>query len=197
MKKVVLMLVAVTLATGAFAQVTGGVKAGLNLANLSGDIEDTDMRPSFHVGGYVNYAFSEALSLQPELLFNSVGAKSSYDDPDFGEVTETLKFTYLSIPVNLQYSFGAINVHTGPQFGFLMGAKYQVEADGVDEEEDIKDGLKGLDLGWNIGLGASFGKLNATARYNIGLSNISDSDEGELKNNVIQISLGYTLFGGE
>lgn len=199
MKKLVLMLAVVAgSVTFASAQISVGVKAGLNLANVGGDdVEDTDMRPSFHVGGYLNYAFSDALSLQPELLFNSVGAKSSYTDPDFGDVDETLKLSYISIPVNLQYSFGVVNIHTGPQFSFLMSAKSKYEADGVDEDVDVKDGFKGLDLGWGIGLGANFGKLNATARYTLGLSNIADVEDADVKNNVIQISLGYRLFGGE
>ncbi len=198
MKKLVLMLTVIAGSVSfANAQVSVGVKAGLNLANLGGDVEDTDMRPSFHVGGYLNYALSEALSLQPELLFNSVGAKSSYDDPDFGSVDETIKLSYISIPVNLQYSFGVVNIHTGPQFSFLLSAKDEYEADGASDEVDIKDSMKGLDLGWGIGLGANFGKLNATARYTLGLSNIADSDDADIKNNVIQISLGYRLFGGE
>lgn len=175
-----------------------GAKAGLNLANLTGDdVEDTDMRLSFHAGGYLNLAFSESLSLQPELLYNSVGAKSSYDDPDFGEVDETLKLDYLSLPVNLMYSFGNFNVHAGPQLNFLLAAEQKLEAGGEEVEFDVKDGLKGSDIGFNIGLGANFGKLNATARYCLGLTNIADDDDGDLKNGVIQLSLGYRLFGGE
>jgi len=40
--------------------------------------------------------------------------------------------------------------------------------------------------------------LVASARYNLGLSNTLDSeddDDGKVTNNVIQISLGYKLFG--
>jgi hypothetical protein len=199
MKKLVLSLAIVAAAFSyASAQgISGGVKAGLNLANLGGDdVEDVDIRPSFHVGGYVNIGFTEKLSLQPELLFNSVGAKSSYEDSGF-KVEETLKLSYISVPVNLVYSFGAINIHAGPQFGFLMSAKSEVEVDGESDEEDVKDSFKGLDLGFGVGLGANFGKFNASARYTLGLSNIVDADDADVKNNVIQLSVGYRLFGGE
>jgi hypothetical protein len=188
--------VVVFFAASAMAQVSVGVKAGLNLANVTGDdVDDSDMRMSLHLGGYLNYAFSESLSIQPELLYSSMGAKSSYDD--FGvDIEETTKLNYISVPVMVVYSFGNINVQAGPQIGFLASAKSKVEVDGDSEEEDIKDFFKGTDFGFNLGLGANFGKLNASARYCLGLSNIVDADEADVKNAVIQISVGYRLFGG-
>ncbi|RAV98126.1 porin family protein [Pseudochryseolinea flava] len=203
MKKVLLTLSIVAAAfTYASAQgLSGGLKAGLNLANFGGDdVEDAEIRPSFHVGGYLNLAFSDALSLQPELLFNSVGTKGSYEDEILGvpvEVEETVKLSYISIPINLVYSFGPVNIHAGPQFGFLLSAKSEYEINGSSDEEDVKEAYKGMDIGVGVGLGAHFGKLNATARYNLGLSSIADDDDADVKSNVIQISLGYRLFGGE
>lgn len=182
-------------AAGAFAQLSGGVKAGLNLANLGGDdVEDAKIRPSIHIGGYVNYAFSETFSIQPELLYNSVGAKGT-QETDFGDADITMKLNYISVPVMLVYSFGNFNVQAGPQIGFLAAAKTKIEFGGEDEEIDVKDDLKGTDFGLNIGLGAEFGKLNATARYSLGLTSIGDYDDSDIKNNVIQISIGYKLFG--
>jgi hypothetical protein len=97
----------------------------------------------------------------------------------------------------LIYSFGNFNIQAGPQLSFLASAKYKYDFDGDSGTEDIKEFFKGTDFGANLGVGANFGKVNASVRYSIGLANIADSDEGELKNNVIQLSLGYTLFGGE
>jgi hypothetical protein len=69
------------------------------------------------------------------------------------------------------------------------------------EDEDIKDGLKGLDLGAGVGVGVDLPMgLNFTARYVIGLSNIADDVDGtdvEVKNNVIQFSVGYRIVGGD
>lgn len=180
------------LATGAFAQgISGGVKAGLNLANVKGDdVEDTDMRIAFHFGGFLNFGLSDALSVQPELLYNSVGAKMSDDDGDF-----VYKLNYISIPVNLIYSFGNFNIQAGPQFGFLASAKGKATYDGESEEVDMKDFYKSTDIGVNIGLGAAFGKAHVSARYGIGLANIADFEEADVKNSVIQLSLGYKLFG--
>ena len=193
MKRIFLAVSMVTLfAAGAAAQgISGGLKAGLNLANMNGDdVEDTDMKIGYHFGGYAKISFTEAFSVQPELLYNAVGAKSSEGDFD-----ANYKFNYVSVPVMLGYSFGKISIQAGPQIGFLTSAKLKVEGGGDSEEVDLKDDLKGTDFGVNVGLGADFGKLNAAARYCIGLSNIVDSDDADVKNGVIQLSLGYKLFG--
>ena len=199
MKKLFLTVAAVAICTATlFAQISVGAKAGVNLANVIGDVDNTDMKVGFHVGGYVNVAFSDALSLQPELLFNSVGYKYTVSN-GFDEADVTSNLNYISIPVSLMYSFGPVNLHAGPQLGFLMSAKTKSDFDGFDDQ-DLKDDLKSTDLGFNVGAGVKFGNLNVTARYTIGLSNIADGDDADdidVKNGVIQLSLGYKLFGGE
>jgi hypothetical protein len=97
--------------------------------------------------------------------------------------------SYVTIPVMVKlYLLAGLNIQAGPQFGLLTKAEY----DGVD----IKDELKGSDISANIGLGwdLPFG-LTVDARYNLGLSDISDNPGfGELKSRVIQISVGYKIF---
>jgi hypothetical protein len=77
------------------------------------------------------------------------------------------------------------------QIGVLTSAKIKFD----DDEEDIKEAFKSTDLAFNLGLGADFGLLNVTARYCIGISNISDDEDFDIKNSVIQLSLGIKLFG--
>jgi hypothetical protein len=181
-------LVAIT----ASAQLSGGIKAGLNLANQSGDdVSDNSMRTAFHAGVYATFNLSDKIALQPELLYNSTGAKY-----DFGEDID-LVTDYISVPIMLLYNVNeTINLQVGPQISFLTKGEF---TDG-DTSVDIKDQLKGTDFGLNFGVGANFGKLNATARYCLGLGTIAEEVDGEsvdIKNSVIQISLGYRLFGGE
>jgi hypothetical protein len=171
--------------SSAFGQdISGGAKAGFNFANMTGDIDDVAMKVSFHLGGYANIGVTDVLSVQPELLFNAVGAKEDGGDGK-------LNVSYVSIPVMVLYSFGVVNVQAGPQLGFLISAKEKYD----DEEDDIKDMFKGTDFGFNLGLGADFGQFNASARYCIGLSNIADDDDFDVKNSVIQLSVGVKLFG--
>lgn len=104
--------------------------------------------------------------------------------------------TYLTVPVMVRYNPVKIfNIHAGPQFGFLMSAKQKFDGD----SQDIKDSMKGLDLGLGIGAGVDLPMgLGLSARYVLGLSNIAeeaDGAEGTLKNNVVQLSVSYKLFG--
>jgi hypothetical protein len=180
MKKVLLTVFAACLVFAASAQFKGGIKAGANLANLGGDVDDTDMLFAFHIGAYGQFALSDALTLQPELLYYGAGAASSEDGGD------DLKINYISIPVMFKYNIGeTLNIQAGPQLGILAGT----------DPSELKDALKGTDFGLNFGLGAAFGKFSVDGRYSLGLANIYDGDDFEIKNNVFQISLGYQLFG--
>lgn len=198
MKKLILLLVVIGFTTaGAFAQgVSGGIKAGLNLADQKisgGGISiDTKMKVGFHFGAYATIMFSDKLGIQPEALYSTQGSKVEFDgaDGDFN-------FSYLNVPVLLRYNINdLVHLHAGPQFGFLLKA----EADSDGDTEDIKDSFKGSDLGLAFGGGVDLPMgLGFGIRYTAGLSQISeDEDEnGEWKNNNIQLYVSYKLFGAK
>src|SRR5690606_29570118 len=137
MKKSVLLFVAVVAFSAAsYAQgVSFGVKAGVNIANQKYSVDGFSMSPDaligLHVGGFVTAMFSEQIGLQPELLFNAVGSSIDFG----GDEAIKQKLSYISVPVLLRYQpIEILNIHAGPQFGFLMGAKV--------EDEDVKDAYK-------------------------------------------------------
>ena len=188
MKKILLSLAIVAFSSAAFAQLSGGIRAGLNFANAKTtvdafDYDDSgDMKAGLQIGVYLVGNLSDKIAIQPELVYSSMGSKSD----DIGDYD----FSYISIPIFLRYNINEmINIHVGPQFGILAGADW--------DGEDIKDDMKGLDTGLALGVGLDFGKFNAGARYYAGLANISDVDGYEVKNNAIQLVVGYRLFGGE
>ncbi|CAM1354821.1 porin family protein [Tenacibaculum insulae] len=196
MKKVLLSIAMVAVGFTVNAQeVTFGAKAGLNIANVSGDnVENNDARTSFHVGGVAEIEISDKFSIQPELLYSEQGFKVESEQMGFN-VEETLKLSYLNIPVIAKYYVAeGFSLEAGPQIGFLMSAKAKVEAAGQSAEEDVKDDLKSIDFGLNFGAGYKLDNgLNFSARYNLGLSNISEDDDNEVKNGVFQISVGYSF----
>src|SRR5690606_14285136 len=67
-----------------------GAKAGLNLANMSGDVEDNSIKLGLHIGGMAEIKISETFAVQPELLYSAQGAKFS---------DGTLALNYLVLPV--------------------------------------------------------------------------------------------------
>lgn len=67
-----------------------GVKAGLNLASVTGDFtDDFDGRASLHFGVVAEFKISDVFSFQPELIYSSQGAKNT-DFYDSNEYTENV-----------------------------------------------------------------------------------------------------------
>ena len=63
MKKLVLLVACAFVAAGAFAQPKLGIKAGLNLADIS-NVEDSKMKPSFYAGAFVDFQISDCSNHQ-------------------------------------------------------------------------------------------------------------------------------------
>ena len=76
MKKILLTAAAVFALSYANAQdVKFGAKAGLNLSNFTGDVENTSTKVGFQVGGFAEIKISEKFAVQPELLYSLQGTK--------------------------------------------------------------------------------------------------------------------------
>jgi opacity protein-like surface antigen len=181
MKK--LLVSAILLATGFVnaQDVKFGVKLGLNIANISGDIEDNKSLFGANLGGFAEIKLSDKLAFQPELLFSMQGSK--YEDI-------ATKLNYINIPLLAKYNLNEkFSVLAGPQIGFLMSAKLKDSTKSVD----IKEGFNTTDFGLNVGAGYNVTEnILVDARYNFGLSNIlKDADGFSQKNSVFQLSIGY------
>ena len=158
-----------------------GAKAGINFANFTGDLTENKVLTGFHIGAFVELELSEALILQPELLFSTQGTKFEESGVSFD-----FNANYVILPVMFKYAVAeGFNLEAGPQIGFLLSAEIA--------DEDIKDEMESIDFGMNVGASYDFSeKLFAQARYNIGLSNIAkDSGDEKIQNSVISVSLGY------
>lgn len=178
------------IAVGANAQgISGGLKLGMNLANQTVSVEGFTASPSFrtsiHAGGYLTAMLSEKFGVQPEILYSGQGYKQN---------EQTLKVNYITVPVLLRLNFTPLfSIHAGPQIGILASAKSEFQG----ETEDVKDALKGTDIGIAAGLGVDLPMgLNFGFRFVKGMTNIvDDSDDMKYKNYNLQFSVGYKLFG--
>jgi hypothetical protein len=188
MKKIILTAAAVFAFGFANAQdVKFGVKGGLNVANFSGDIEDSSALTGFHVGGFAEIKISEKFAIQPELLFSAQGA-----DGDGGNFS----LSYINVPVMAKfYVADKFNLEAGPQIGFLTSAKVKTQGMSIDAKELFNS----TDFGMNFGAGYDFTEnLSVGARYNVGISKLfSEEFENALgsdvtvHNSVFSVSLGY------
>lgn len=196
MKKIILTAVAVCAFSFAYAQETKfGAKVALNIASLTGDVENPSSLVGFQIGGFAEFKISEKFAIQPELMYSAQGGKESYNEEGVG-VELISKLGYINIPIMAKYYVAkSFSLEAGPQIGFLTSAKGELKAEGESIEVDIKDSVESIDFGLNLGAGYDFTeKLSAGLRYNFGLSNIAKTEAGdnyEVKNSVFSISLGY------
>ena len=166
-----------------------GIKGGLNVTSFAGgNYYDAKSLVGFQVGGFAEIKIIERLSIQPEVLFSTQGAK--FDGGSLGDFDD--KLNYINIPVLAKfYITKQFTVEGGPQLGFLVSAK----SDG----EDSKDNFKSVDTGFNFGAGYNFtDNVSVNLRYTVGLSNIADynTDTAQQyydspKNSVLALTLGY------
>ena len=201
MKKFMLVLMAVAMtifvASPLFAEgMTFGVKGGLNLANVIGDdVKESSMKIGAVGGVFMCYDITEIFALQPELLFTMKGAKD-----DSAGVELSWKVNYIEIPVLFRVNLpteGKIKpmLYAGPALGILMSAK--------EEDEDVKDFMKTVDIGVLAGAGVAYqlekGSISFEARYEVGMTTVMDltdeeldgGDQPDIKNSVISFMVGY------
>ncbi len=185
------------------AQVKFGVKAGLNVNNVSlknvGDNIDEKNRNGFFAG----------LTADVTIPLVGLGADVSllYDNRCMGIETEDGRSNktlhYISLPINAKYTIGfsslaSVYVATGPQFSWNVGDRHWGEWTDTDNFA-----LNKSLFSWNVGLGATVLKhFRVGYNYNIGLGNTGkvtildtagNAVKGKLKNNAHQISLTYLL----
>lgn len=156
-----------------------GVKAGLNLATVTGS--GGEMKPGFSGGFLAHVHVTPAFSLQPELIYSNQGTK--YNDND------KLRLNYINLPVLLQYNFdNGFRLQGGPQVGFLLDAKRKVN----DVEIDQSDSYKSIDF--SIPLGVSYlgySGFGFDGRYNLGISKLLKNSSANVRNSVLHFGLFY------
>ena len=203
MKKIILTAVAVFAFGFTYAQKAEfGIKGGLNIANqnFSGDgAPSPSSLIGFHVGGFVEIKIADKFSIQPELLYSTQGSKFDMivdiDGTDYN-TENTIKLAYINIPVMFKYyATEKFSLEAGPQIGFLVDSKLEVNVLGQSVTQDGKDLFESVDFGLNLGAGYDITKnISVGVRYNLGLANVAKTEDGSndtIKNSVFSLSVGY------
>lgn len=196
---VVIAVLTAAFANDANAQMRAGVKGGLNVSNLYlDDVDDENARYGFNVGVYGQVFSTDVFAIQPELLFSTKGTRAEYG----GLIDQTVKFNlnYLDLPVLAVFKLGdAAEIHAGPYVSYLLGSNISYSGDlGNGSDEIDRDHLRPFDFGLAAGFGMNFGPMQVGARYNLGLTEIADSDIarqllGNSKNSVAQLYLAFNF----
>lgn len=200
MRLVTAILVGVCLSGGSAAaqDVSGGVKGGVNFANLKfdGDLADInlDNRIGLVAGAFVTWPVTPRFDVQPEALISLKGA--SFDEAG---VEGDIEITYLEIPVLFRFRSPAspntsIQLFAGPSLAFKLNAETTGEFLGISSDQDIDDDVEGFDFGVVIGAGLEAGHVTLDGRYTWGLSSINadpESQDVKVKNRVFSILAGF------
>ncbi len=197
MKKITLLLFALALTTSALvAQVRFGIQAGPAFSTMtakSDDIKISYNKTGFTAGVLAELPISESgIVFRPALNFVQKGG-------ELGEAS--INLNYLELPLDFVYKLqagpGKLFVGVGPSFAFGISGKTKSGGDSEDIEFGSGDDeIKPLDLGGNFLAGYELSNgLFLSLNYNLGLSNISNSEDGKINNNYFGIRLGF-LFGG-
>lgn len=187
--KTCLVAIALLIGVNTYAQdqpITFGVKAGVNLSNLSGDVDGTDAKIGFNAGVTLDYGFTPDVYLLTGLQLTTKGFKAGSGDNKF-----TSNLMYLQLPVHVGYKLTVaeatkIVFHAGPYAAYGIGGK----TEGVKSFQD--GAYKKFDFGVGLGVGAEFGKIGVDLGYDFGLANIVDTEgDGKVRNMNAYLTLGY------
>ncbi len=163
-----------------------GFKAGLNYANVTGDLEDTDARVRMHLGAVIEFPVTQRFYIQAEVLYSAQG----YTIDEAG-VENEISLNYLALPIIGKY-------YVTPRFSLETGLRLanlaSVSGSAEDTPDDIFDSFNAFDFGWIAGAGykAESG-LFFQLHYNFGLSDINNIDGSDItiNNSIAQLSVGY------
>ncbi|MDY3318497.1 porin family protein [Riemerella anatipestifer] len=201
MKKLFLGL-AVVAGSFAFGQ-QFGAKAGLNVSSISKEgYDDTKAKVGYYAGVFLNAPVSESFSIQPEVLYNNLGSKTTETISSLKRERK-LNLDYISVPVMFQYkATPEFYLEAGPEFSFLVGANSKTSYEtplgsGKIPAELNKDNYNGFNFGMGLGLGFDITpNIGVNARYVAGFTDInkngtiSVSNNATNKNNTFQVGLG-------
>ena len=176
MKKYLLALVLMSLTSiGISQEIRYGVRGALNISNLDFDPDPTftnQHRNGFAFGGFVDFGFTDKVSLLTELQWSAEGGKE-----------ETLRADYIKLPILLRIALSdRFTVGVGPQ-------------PAIKTWKD-KDGFSTIAVSGVAGIEYMItDELFVDTRLSYGFTNILDKDltDVKAKNHVIQVGFGIKL----
>ena len=202
------------------AQVTYGVRSGVNYATWKGDdiqiiqdlVDKTDGYivtkgiTGLHIGGYVNIPLSETFAFEPGLEYSKKGysLKGDFQIPVLKylgiNARAQVQSHYIDIPLLIRANvYKGLNVYAGPQVSYLvrstLNAKIGVLGITIfNRGVGITQRFNKVDMGLTGGVGYQFENgLNVQAGYDYGLSKLDKNDNYSAYNRVVKVSVGFSF----
>lgn len=191
--RIPVLAVILTLAGGApaMAQMSFGVRAGANLANVAFDGEaevPSSRRAGLLAGAFATIPLRGWLSVQPEVIYTVKGA--SFDIAGF---ESDYVVDYLEVPLLARIAVRRnMYLAVGPSMAFRQRARSRTSFGASIEEVDLNDDVESFDLGIVGAAGIERGRWVLDGRYTHGVSDADadTSDDVKVRNRVFSLSAG-------
>lgn len=177
MKKILLVLIAVLLSSGAFAQFSWGIKGGASsntfeLSEATFDSGNSALEAAkeatwgFHAGAFVRLSMLGFL-IQPEVLFSMSENNITVTEDAVSDI-KSQKFNRLDVPLMLGIKLGPARLMAGPVASVVISSP----GDLLSDAENL---YKQATFGGQAGLGIDIAKkLTLDVRYEFGLNNFGN-----------------------
>lgn len=176
-----------------------GIKGGVNYSSLKtkDNLTDENNIMGYQVGIFAR-AGATGLYFQPELYLGTKGTEYTKIQTSTTTVEQKakVKFTTLDLPLLLGTKIGVDKLNLRFMAGPVVSFKIDDETTFPSAYNQVSDfgNYKNQALGIQAGGGVDLGNLTLDLRYEAGLSNISESEKYNQKQNLFHLSLGFKLF---
>lgn len=194
MKKTIVLLAFIFLSVTVSAQISFGLRAGMDISSYYSASSIYSFKPGVHLGAIIDFPFAQKFSFVSGLYLTDKGTKAKGDFPpdnvyfllpvesySFNETINNyqielpLLFTY-KIPLNSNIS---LKPQIGAYFAYTIFGKmkdervYNTGNKTISKNYSVSDGIFGI--GANVGISVLYNKFSFTYSCDFGISN---KDEG-------------------
>lgn len=192
-KTLLIIMLLLILTSESYSQI--GVKAGLNLANVS---NGTSSIIGYQFGLSAEFPKTGMFSFETGAQISTMGYKLSGYYADY-----ELNTVYFVIPLHAKAKFdvGGLKLYgiLGPYLGMgLYGKEFSNGGEGSAITWGSNSEFKRMDMGLDIGAGVKIKAVQIGLTYSLGLVDINSysGNGSSMKNRVLSISVGY-MFGNK
>lgn len=198
MKTIKLLLVATLILAGVSLKAqdnpfTFGVKAGVNMSNLTGDIENNKVRLGYNIGLTLDYSITKGWYILTGIEYTTKGSNFKKT----AGVKSSIHAAYLQLPIHAAYKM-EVSPNTvlvfrgGPFLAYGVNGDYTQKVGGVKTSSStFSHALDRFDLGLGLGVGAEFDKVSLTLGWDFGLLDVSKVDGAKIRTGNAYLSAGY------
>lgn len=171
------------------AQMSFGVKAGLNVATLQGDAgPNVSPRLGPNVGLFAEFPVTPSVAIRPEVLYSARGAQGGFVNVDGTHTAD-----YLEIPLlaHVRFPAGAgmnLGLIAGPSLGVKINERFT--GSGTSSATPHFD-FRSTDVGVAVGGTVGAGPYAVDLRWTQGLTDVAQQEGVNVRHGVFAATFSY------